>query len=405
MTLTKATEKAASAAEKSATKPDTINGTVGATELRKALRAILKASPEIRHTIPVLRCVILEFKKDGRLVVAHPGIDMTIAMDLPAEGRGIVCVPAAKLSAFLSGADGHEVEISKGDKDAAATFRCGEFTASIVAVHHSEAPEWWNTFQIGDNGRTVQLAEGIMRWLLGLTIPFVSSEETRYYLNGVCIEIKEGADGQSTMRAIATDGHRLGTRETVLPASVTPLDSPVIIPRFTVKAVFDLAGNQEVTVAISSMYASFSFGNTVIRTKLIDGTFPDWRRVVPKGPFKEIMVDGNKLVRLAKSVKALGDGSRGGRAVKIEQTPDGIALAAQGPDNDAVTLNTRATLSAEEAFDAFGINAQYLAGVASAFGTKQITIGTIDAGSPMMITAPETNKGDREFAIVMPMRI
>ncbi|MER9706008.1 hypothetical protein NKJ10_17430 [Mesorhizobium sp. M0204] len=393
-TITKSSGKAAIKAAKAGA---AFSVDVDAGPLRRALAALVPHC-ENRYTIPILGCVTLKMEAaEQRLVVAHRDIDLAIASTVPALGSGdAVAVPLRTLAAFMNGADGATVQIRKAATDERVTFTCGDFSAAIIPMPAEDAPELSGP-KFSDAGfRRVALAEGVMSWLIGLTMPFVSTEETRYYLNGVAFEFGNNDDGM--LRAVATDGHRLGSRQAT-PAGKLTERATVIIPRAAIKAVAALAGGQEVTLSVDDTKAEITFGDFVIRTKLIDGNFPDWRRVVPRGPFKEFELDSAKIMKLYRACKGVrGDRSH---AVKVEPGEGCMVATATNPDFGSVS----ATLRSNPPLDVqpFGLNGRYFSSIAKAFGTKRIRFGVTDAGSPVMIHGVDGPAG--EFAVLMPMRI
>lgn len=363
---------------------------------RRALAALTPYA-EPRNTIPILGCVTLTMDATAqRLGVSLFEIDLAIETTLAAEGRGeAFAVPLRTLAAFMNGADGERVQIRKAATDERVTFTCGDFSAGIIPMPAEDAPRL-NGPNFSDAGfRRVPLAEGVMSWLLGLTLPFVSTEETRYYLNGVAFEF--GVDDDGMLRAIATDGHRLGSRQTKTTANIVSRPT-VIIPRGAIKAVAHLAAGKEVVLCVDDMKAEFSFGDTVIRTKVIDGTFPEWRRVVPKGPFKEFELDAGKIGKLHRAT----GGVRRERqtAVKVQPCEGGMSVSASNPDFGEVSAVFRG--EAPEGVSAFGVNSRYFADMAKAFGAKRIRLGFTGAGDPLMVSA---GGPAGEFAVLMPMRV
>ncbi|TJW86291.1 MAG: hypothetical protein E5V92_14375 [Mesorhizobium sp.] len=370
---------------------------VDAGPFRRALADILPHS-EARNTIPILGCIVLTMDEDDqRLGVSLFDLDLAIETSMPALGKGdAFAVPLRTLAAFVRGADGDTVQIRKNPGDARVTFTCGDFSAAIIPMPAEDAPEMHGP-NFGDAGfRRVPLAEGVMSWLLGLTMPFISTEETRYYLNGVAFEF--GVDDDGMLRAIATDGHRLGSRQAKTSANIVGRPT-IIVPRDAIKAVAHLAAGKEVTLSVDDKKAEFAFGDYVIRTKLIDGTFPDWRRVVPKGPFKHFELDAAKILKLHRATA----GMRGHRhsAIKVQPCEGGVSATAANPDYGTVSAVFRG--EAPEGVEAFGLNGRYFADMAKAFGTKRIEIGFTGSSDPLLIKGPDGQAG--EFAVLMPMRV
>ncbi|MBZ9850141.1 hypothetical protein LB565_19335 [Mesorhizobium sp. CA14] len=370
---------------------------VDAAAFRHALAALLPYC-EPRNTIPILGCVTLSMDADAeRLGVSLFDIDLAIETSVPAAGMGeAFAVPLRTLAGFMKGADGATVQIRKAPAEARVSFACGDFTAAVIPMPAEDAPRL-NGPNFSDVGfRRVPLAEGVMSWLLGLTMPFISTEETRYYLNGVAFEFSFNDDGM--VRAIATDGHRLGSRQAKTVANIVSRPT-VIIPRAAIKAVAHLAAGKEVVLSVDDIRAEFAFGDFTIRTKVIDGTFPDWRRVVPRGPFKHFELDAGKILKLHRATS----GMRGERnnAVKVQPCEGGISATATNPDYGTVSAVFHG--EAPEGVEAFGLNGRYFADMAKAFGTKRIEIGFTGAGDPLLIKGPDGQAG--EFAVLMPMRV
>ncbi|RUV00084.1 DNA polymerase III subunit beta [Mesorhizobium sp. M6A.T.Cr.TU.017.01.1.1] len=395
-----ASKSGGKAAAKAAKAGPAFSVDVDAAPFRRALSALMPYS-EPRNTIPILGCVTISMDAPAqRLGVSLFDIDMAIETTLPALssfGSGdAFAVPLRTLAAFMNGADGEVVEIRKAATDERVTFTCGDFSAAIIPMPADEAPRLTGP-KFSDAGfRRIPLAEGVMSWLLGLTLPFVSTEETRYYLNGVAFEF--GVDDDGMLRAIATDGHRLGSRQTKTTANIVGRPT-VIIPRAAIKAVAHLAAGKEVVLSVDDMKAELSFGDTVIRTKLIDGTFPDWRRVVPKGPFKEFELDAGKIGRLHRA--SGGVRRERGVAVKVKPCEGGMSVSANNPEFGEVSAVFRG--ETPEGVDAFGVNSRYFADMAKAFGAKRIRLGFTGSGDPLMVNVSGGPAG--EFAVLMPMRV
>ncbi|TIV59988.1 hypothetical protein [Mesorhizobium sp.] len=369
---------------------------VDAAAFRQALAALLPYC-EPRNTIPILGCVTLSMDADAeRLGVSLFDIDLAIETSMPAAGKGeAFAVPLRTLANFMKGADGATVEIRKMPGEARVSFACGDFTAAIIPMPAEDAPVLHGPNFADAGFRRVPLAEGVMSWLLGLTMPFISTEETRYYLNGVAFEFSFNDDGM--VRAIATDGHRLGSRQAKTVANIVSRPT-VIIPRAAIKAVAHLAAGKEVVLSVDDIRAEFAFGDFVIRTKVIDGTFPDWRRVVPKGPFKEFELDASKIGKLHRATSGVRRERQ--TAVKVAPCEGGISVTANNPDFGTVSAVFRG--DAPVGVEAFGVNSRYFADMAKAFGAKRIRLGFTGASDPLMVSA---GGPAGEFAVLMPMRV
>jgi DNA polymerase-3 subunit beta len=277
----------------------------------------------------------------------------------------------------------------------------------------------------GMQTRDFHFGEGVLQYTAGFCMPFVSTEETRYYLNGVCFEF-----GDSVVRTVATDGHKLGVRETKTTAVVEEWNHRPIMPRLAMAAILDVMGAAQGVGVFEAIHipehekevigragpeiqtvreqwdnprARFIGNGWVVTSKVIDGNFPDWRRVVPKFEGQSIVtMKAAPLIRLARMSKGMRGKSE--RAVKLEATTlDSITAKMQSPDFGAAELKIEATLSAPLASGFIGLNVGYLAAIAKAMGTPEISMHVQSHGDPMVLAAPGDLGGD--FAILMPMRV
>lgn len=412
---------------KAAGSPGSISGAVDARQFTARLRLIKKFA-ERGYVIPILNYCTIEFDGLGlRMNLSHYGLDMTMTAALAAEGIGAVSVPMGTLLAFVEAADGDTLAMEKKEDDSAVTFTCGRYTATLVPLSVDDVPRLETPAVFA---RGFALGEGVLAHLFALTVPFVSTEETRYYLNGVCFEL-----GENKVRAVATDGHKLGTRETSTPAPLEAWDFKPIVPRFTVAALVGIFGKAQCTARFDAefkpeyirtvqgatgpkeetvraewkaRYTQFSCDGWTITSKLIDGNFPDWRRVVPTRPAGAVdaSIKVADIGRFAKMMKGFGNG----RAVKVApMETTGIRLAF----NDRVDIGKRhfddGSVTGEAAaelggpFSAFGINIQYFAAVTKALGTEWVDMTIIDPGAPFLLRGKAGP--DTDFAILMPMRV
>lgn len=210
----------------------------------------------------------------------------------------------------------------------------------------------------------------------------MSTEMTRYYLNGVCLEGNEGR-----LAAVATDGHRL-SRHTAPTVGDLP---PVILPRKLVS----ILPKGPVHVSLSSTKARIQTDDTTITSKLIDGTFPDYRRVIPTGNDKIVLADRKALATAVERVSAVA--TERGRAVKLEIAPGQIALSVRG-DAEA-TDSIEADYSGEPL--EIGFNAAYLTELLGNLTGDTVRIALNDGGSPTIFTGGD----DDVLVVLMPMRV
>jgi len=416
-------------ADKSNGAPGSIHGTTDARAFTNRLR-VLARHMEKRTAVPILNCATLEFGPMETFAVSYYGVDFGMTAEIEGTGTGSIALPLQTLLAFVDNAGGDTVEFSKGEDDPAVTVKCGPASATLTPitaegrlVHMPTDPQ--SPSVGGIQARDFHFGEGVLRHLAGFCMPFVSTEETRYYLNGVCFEF-----GDSVVRTVATDGHKLGVRETKTTAAVEEWKCRPIVPRITMAAILDVMGDAQGVGVFEAVHipehekevqaangpvkhtireqwdvprARFTGNGWVVTSKLIDGNFPEWRRVVPKFEGQSIVtMKAAPLIRLARMSKGMR-GKGGGVAVKLEtDTLDAITAKMRSPDFGTAEIRIDATLSAPLASGHIGLNVGYLAGIAKAMGTPEICMYVQGHGDPMIITAPGEVGGD--FAVLMPMR-
>lgn len=410
--------------------PGSISGTVDARQFTARLRLLAKHSERFT-TIPILNYCTIEFEPLGfRMKLSHYGIDMALSASIQAEGTGAVAVPMRTLLAFVAAADGDTLTMEKVPDDSAVTFRCGRYTAQLVPLPVDDVPRLGTPDVFA---RGFAMGEGVLAHLFALTIPFISTEETRYYLNGVCFEF-----GENKVRVVATDGHKLGTRETSTPAPLEAWKYSPIVPRFAVNALAGIVGKAQCTARFHATFkpesvekrngktgpeevtikaewtahcAQFSSDGWTITTKLIDGTFPDWRRVVPTPPETASKTTINKtdIGRFAKIVSGCGKGRS--KAIKIAKLDgSGVRLSfneSSGLKDLGIDENGRMSAEVDAdvvgEFQPIGLNGLYLDAIAKALGGDRVEMNIAGPGDPVLMRAKDGQ--DSAFAVLMPMRV
>lgn len=380
---------------------DTISGAVDGADLLRALK--LMAKHVERSSFPILNCVLLRFSPDGGMLSAsHPGIDLVMTATFAGEGSGVVAVPIKPLVAFLDGAGPGRLTMAKGAEDSAVVFTSGDWRSSIIAHPVADAPELkLPTAPV----RSFGMAEGVFRHLFGFAARFASTEETRYYLNGVALEFRD-----NEVQAVATNGHSLGTRTVKTPAKLEAWNKVPIFPNDLVSAVSDIIGDSQCFAHVYPRakdnddpgYALFTREGWTITGKLIDGTFPDWRRATSSaGEPSEVLVPVAPFVKL----RNMARGSRGpGSAMngaRISQAPGGgLTVAITSPETD---LSGKVDAEPSKPFDPVGLNIFYIANIAKAFGAPRLLLKIRTPVEPIFVVDP--NGAATDFAVMMPMRV
>jgi DNA polymerase-3 subunit beta len=260
------------------------------------------------------------------------------------------------------------------------------------------APEDFPDLNAGDFGHTFEIAAGELRRLLDKTRFAISTEETRYYLNGIFLHVAERAK-KPTLRAVATDGHRLAQAELPRPKGADGMPG-IIVPRKTVHELHRLleGSSETVTVGVSPTKVRFEMGAVTLTSKLIDGTFPDYGRVIPQSNDKEMKVSNADFMSAVDRVSTIA--SERGRAVKLNIASDKLVLSVNNPEGGSATEEIAVSYSAAPL--EIGFNARYLLDIAGQLEGEEARFLLADPGSPTMIkdVADET-----ALYVLMPMRV
>lgn len=323
---------------------------------------------ESRNTIPILSTVRL-IAGDGKLNATATDLDIEIAGSIDAEGDFSACIDAKLLVGIVSKIAGDEVEITTTEDG--ATLKAGRSRYQLQTLPIDDFP----TMAAG------KLPTEFKADLAALFAPVsfaISTEETRYYLNGIYL-----AGTADTLTAVATDGHRLSKHTADLPVGEPACEfAGVIIPRKTV----GLVPKGEVTVRLSDAKIQFetmdSANNvTLITSKLIEGTFPDYQRVIPTGNDRVVTFSVPDMVKAAGRVAVVADREP---AVKLEIGSDEIALSVRGT-GEAFDFVPCSGLDAEPL--TVGFNASYLGELLGIFPSGDVKMALADGGAPVLFTS------------------
>jgi DNA polymerase III subunit beta len=364
------------------------------TGLVKAL-AHVASVVERRSTIPILSNVKLE-ATGGALNLTATDLDMEIVETVPCQVKsgGMTTVPAHMLHDIVRKLpDGTDIELQLDGAQARLGIACGPARFHLQTLSAEDFP----SLSVEDLTHDFSLSAKDLRRLIEKTRFAISTEETRYYLNGIYLHAidKDGA----VLRAVATDGHRLAQMQLPLPKGAKDMPG-VIVPRKTVADLHRLTEDSdgEVKIELSASKIRASTDKIVLTSKLIDGTFPDYERVIPQGNDKRMEVDNIAFAKAVDRVSTLS--SDKGRAVKLAIGGDRLVLSVNNPDSGSASEELAAAYDADEM--EIGFNARYLLDI-----TDQLESGTAefllaDAGSPTMVR----DLGDASVLyVLMPMRV
>jgi DNA polymerase-3 subunit beta len=352
---------------------------------------------ERRNTIPILSNVLLSAEGVATLEMKATDLDLEVTEATPAkvERGGATTVPAHLLYDIVRKlADGAEVMLKTDEDGNAMTVTSGRSSFRLQCLPQSDFPE----LSAGSFSHIFRLDSVALKGLIEKTQFAISTEETRYYLNGIYLHTHD-ADGKLKLRSVATDGHRLARAEIDAPAGSEGMPG-IIIPRKTVSELQKLVDDPDiaVTTELSDTKIRFTIGSVVLTSKLIDGTFPDYQRVIPTGNDKKLIIDRQSFAAAVDRVSTIS--SERGRAVKLSIGEGQVTLAVNNPDSGSATEE----LAADYSSDAIeiGFNAKYLLDVAAQLTGTEAKFMLADAGSPTLIhdMADETT-----LYVLMPMRV
>ena len=346
---------------------------------------------ERRNTIPILANVVLR-AEEGELSLTATDMDMDIATEV---GCSVMTSGTTTMSAHLlydiarKLPDGAEVEIAVNDGHAMVSAGRSSFRLPTLPVEDFPA--------ISSNELPVNfsLTAADMRDLIDATRFAISTEETRYYLNGIYIHKAESGE----LCAVATDGHRLAMTRQALPSGAAQMPS-IILPRKAVselrKLLDDFDG--DVLIGLSETRAEFRFGVVRLTSKLIDGTFPDYTRVIPVGNDRIMQVDVSAFSAAVDRVSTIA--SEKSRSVKMGLRAGVLTLSASNIDASSATEELEVSYDGPEM--EIGFNARYLLDIAGQVNSDMVEFALADQGSPSLVRAP----GDEaSLFVLMPMRV
>ena len=361
---------------------------------------------ERRNTIPILSNVLLEAGSNA-LGLTATDMDLTIVERVPVSvgANGAATVPAHTLYDIVRKLpEGSQVEIGSEGDGAQASVRAGRSKFTLPTLPREDFPATSG----GDLPHKFSLAAKELRSLIDRSKFAISTEETRYYLNGIYLHVAEatgkGAQGGAKaggghLRAVATDGHRLARVEMVAPAGAAGMPG-VIVPRKTVGELRKLIDETEeqIEVSLSDTRIRFAFDAVTLSSKLIDGNFPDYQRVIPTGNDKTMTVDRRMFAEAVDRVSTIA--SEKSRAIKISLKKASMVLSASSPEYGS------ASEELEIAYDGspieIGFNARYLLDITSQLQGTEAEFKLADAASPTLL-------GDASDAsalyVLMPMRV
>ncbi|MCL1114268.1 MULTISPECIES: DNA polymerase III subunit beta [Shewanella] len=345
---------------------------------------------ERRHNLPILANLLVEVSEDS-LKLTGTDLEVELVGQAAIHGEieiGRTTVPAKKLLDIVKSLP-EQSELKVEQQDNKWLLRSGRSRFSLATLPAEDYPNV-EAFQADIE---FSLKQGVLKSIIDSTQFSMANQDVRYYLNGLLFET-EG----NVLRAIATDGHRLALSHRNV--DVTLPEKQVIVPR---KGVVEMArllesDDQDITIAIGDNAIRAITSSAVFTSKLVDGRFPDYRRVLPKGGNKVVIASRNQLKQALTRASILSNEKF--RGVRIQLEPGLLKITANNPEQE----------EAEEIIDIeydsdkleIGFNVSYLLDVLNNLASDDVRITLIDGNSSALI---ENHKEEDSMYVVMPMRL
>ncbi|MBA4760450.1 DNA polymerase III subunit beta [Sphingomonas sp.] len=346
---------------------------------------------ERRNTIPILSNVLIEASLDGSLRLMATDLDLQIDETVPAavDQAGAITVPAHTLFDIARKLpEGSQVELTAAEGK--IKVNAGRAKFELGTLPRDDFP----VIAEGELPTVFELPAETLKQIIDKTRFAISTEETRYYLNGIFLHVAD-----DMLKAAATDGHRLARVTVPRPEGAEAMPD-VIVPRKCVAELRKLLDEVDgsVGVSLSGSKIRFDLGAAILTSKLIDGTFPDYSRVIPTGNDKILKIDPKSFMQGVDRVSTIATEKT--RAVKMALDRDRITLSVTSPDNGTAAEDVPGDYAAQP-FE-IGFNSRYLMDILGQIESDVVEVHLADAAAPTLIR--ENDKSPALY-VLMPMRV
>ena len=371
---------------------------VNSSDLLKAISHI-QGIVEIRHTLPILSNIIISAKENG-LTLSSTNLDIYCSDSLNAEvtNAGEISVSAITFYEIVKRLpNGSEIQATFDSDSSSLILRCGRSKFALTTMETDDFP----TISESDLSIKFILSSTELMRMIDKTKFAISNEETRYYLNGVFLH-KAEKNSIEILRAVATDGHRLAQYDIPLPQGAEELTG-LIIPKKTVhelrRILDDSSG--DIAIEMNENKIKFSFNNLNIISKVIDGTFPDYTKVIPSNNDKTFTTNNDELKRAIDRVSAVAiNEETKSKAIKLSIESNKILLSVDSLSKGSA--NEEIDIEYDKEKVEIGFNSKYLVDICNEIDGDEVCISLLDSISPAIIL----DKTDENlFFVLMPMRI
>jgi DNA polymerase-3 subunit beta len=349
---------------------------------------------ERRNTIPILSNVLIEAQAGGTMRLMATDLDLQIDETIAAavDQPGAITVSAHTLFDIVRKLpEGSQVELAAAE--GRITVNAGRAKFTLATLPRDDFP----MIAEGELPTTFELPAETLKQIIDKTRFAISTEETRYYLNGIFLHVTD--DAQPLLRAAATDGHRLARVTVARPDGADGMPD-VIVPRKCVAELRKLLDEVDgsVGVSLSGSKIRFDLGQAILTSKLIDGTFPDYSRVIPTANDKILKIDPKSFMQGVDRVSTIATEKT--RAVKMALDRDKIILSVTSPENGAAAEEVPGEYAAMP-FE-IGFNSRYLMDILAQIEGDLVEVHLADAAAPTLI---RENDSSPALYVLMPMRV
>ncbi|MAW99693.1 MAG: DNA polymerase III subunit beta [Sphingomonas sp.] len=349
---------------------------------------------ERRNTIPILSNVLIDASGEGSIRLMATDLDLQIDETVAAavDQPGTTTVSAHTLFDIARKLpEGAQVELSAAEGK--LKISAGRYSSSLPTLPRDDFP----VIAEGDLPTVFELPAETLKQIIDKTRFAISTEETRYYLNGIFWHVAD--DEQPVLKAAATDGHRLARVTVVRPDGADGMPD-IIIPRKCIAELRKLLDEVDgsVGVSLSPSKIRFDLGQAILTSKLIDGTFPDYSRVIPTGNDKLLRLDPKAFMEGVDRVSTIATEKT--RAVKMTLDRDKITLSVTSPENGAAAEEVPGDYTAQ-GFE-IGFNSRYLLDILNQIEGDMVEVHLADASAPTLI---RENEKSPALYVLMPMRV
>ena len=367
-------------------------------DLLKALNHI-HGIVEVRHTLPILSNIVLS-AENNELSLSSTNLDIFCSDKIDAEivTSGEISVPAITFFEIVKRLpSGSDVILSMADEDTELVLKCGRSKFNLSTLKTEDFP----ILSDKDLSTNFVISADELSRMIDKTKFAISNEETRYYLNGIFFH-KAESNSIKFLRAVATDGHRLAQYDIPLPQGADEITG-IIIPKKTVfelRKVLDDADG-DVSVSLNENKIKFSFNNLKIISKVIDGTFPDYTKVIPQNNDKKFKTNNSELKNAIDRVSAVAiNEETKSKAIKLTIENNKLNLSVESQSKGSAKEEIDISYNNEKVD--IGFNSRYLLDICNEVDGDEIDVNLLDSISPAIIL----DKTDENlFFVLMPMRI